>query len=157
MPQIAYPETRRVDVADEQFGVKVADPYRWLENDVRNDPEVAAWVAAENKVTGAYLDTLPGRDLFARRLRQLFDYERFSAPTRKGGRYFYLHNSGLQNQAVLFVRGHARGHGARADRSERLVRRRRDGARRMAALRGWQAPALFGAGRRHRLAHDPGA
>ncbi len=46
--KLAYPETRRVDVADEQFGIKVADPYRWLENDVRNDKEVAAWVDAEN-------------------------------------------------------------------------------------------------------------
>ncbi|MDF7774608.1 prolyl oligopeptidase family serine peptidase [Sphingomonas sp. AOB5] len=104
MPKIAYPQTRRVDVVEEQFGVKVADPYRWLENDVRNDPEVAAWVAAENKVTDAYLDTLPGRDVFAARIRQLFDYERFGAPTKKGGRYFYMHNSGLQNQAVLWVR-----------------------------------------------------
>lgn len=104
MPKIAYPQTRRVDVVEEQFGVKVADPYRWLENDVRNDKEVADWVAAENRVTDAYLATLPGRDLFAGRIRQLFDYERFGAPTKKGGRYFYMHNSGLQNQAVLWVR-----------------------------------------------------
>jgi prolyl oligopeptidase len=104
MPKIAYPQTRRVDVVEEQFGVKVADPYRWLENDVRNDKEVADWVAAENRVTDAYLATLPGRDLFAGRIKQLFDYERFGAPTKKGGRYFYMHNSGLQNQAVLWVR-----------------------------------------------------
>ncbi|MEN3749207.1 prolyl oligopeptidase family serine peptidase [Sphingomonas sp. HF-S3] len=104
MPKIAYPETRRVDVVDEQFGVKVADPYRWLENDVRNDAEVAAWVAAENKVTDGYLATLPGRDLFAARIKQLFDYERFGTPAHKGSRYFYSRNSGLQNQAVLWVR-----------------------------------------------------
>ncbi|NML06400.1 prolyl oligopeptidase family serine peptidase [Sphingomonas sp. G-3-2-10] len=104
MPKIAYPQTRRVDVVEEQFGVKVADPYRWLENDVRNDKEVADWVAAENRVTDAYLATLPGRNLFAGRIKQLFDYERFGAPTKKGGRYFYMHNSGLQNQAVLWVR-----------------------------------------------------
>lgn len=104
MPKPSYPETRRVDVVEEQFGVKVADPYRWLENDVRNDAEVAAWVAAQNTVTDAYLETLPGRDWFKTRIQQLFDYERFGAPVKKGGRYFYAHNSGLQNQAVLFVR-----------------------------------------------------
>lgn len=70
---INYPETRRVNVVDEQFGVKVADPYRWLENDVREDKEVASWVAAQNKVTDAYLATLPGRDVFKQRLTALFD------------------------------------------------------------------------------------
>ncbi|WP_448661771.1 prolyl oligopeptidase family serine peptidase [Sphingomonas sp. CJ20] len=104
MTKFAYPETRRVDVVEEHFGEKVADPYRWLENDVRNDAEVAAWVAAENKVTDAYLATLPGRDVFRARIKQLFDYERFGVPQKKGGRFFYMHNSGLQNQAVLFVR-----------------------------------------------------
>jgi len=101
---ISYPETRRVDQVDEQFGVKVADPYRWLENDVRGDGEVRAWVDAQNDVTNAYLATLPGRDIFAARLKQLLDYERFGVPVKKGGRYFYAHNAGLQNQAVLYVR-----------------------------------------------------
>ena len=100
----AYPESRRDDVVEEQFGVSVADPWRWLENDVRNDPEVAEWVAAQNRVTDAYLATLPGRDVFRARIEQLFDYERFGVPAKKGGRYFYLHNSGLQNQAVLWTR-----------------------------------------------------
>jgi len=108
---IAYPETRRVDVVEEQFGVKVADPYRWLENDVRSDSEVAAWVADENKLTDNYLQTLPGRGWFQQRIKKLFDYERFSVPVRKGGRYFYMHNSGLQNQAVLFVRDTLKGEG----------------------------------------------
>ena len=99
-----YPETKRTNMVDEQFGVSVADPYRWLENDVRVDPEVAAWVEAENAVTDAYLATLPGRDIFAARLTELLDYERFGVPVKKGARYFYMHNSGLQNQAVLFVR-----------------------------------------------------
>ena len=58
----AYPETRKVDVVEEQFGVKIADPYRWLEDDVRVNPEVAKWVEAQNRVSNAYLDTLPGRD-----------------------------------------------------------------------------------------------
>jgi len=108
---IRYPETRRVDQVDEQFGVKVADPYRWLENDVRKDPEVRAWVDAENAVTNAYLATLPGRDVFKARMTQLFDYERFGVPVKKGGHYFYSRNSGLQNQAVLYVRDSVDGPG----------------------------------------------
>src|SRR4051812_4587381 len=111
MTAITYPATERGDTVDEQFGVKVADPYRWLENDVRTDPKVAAWVEAQNKVTDAYLATLPGRDVFKDRLKKLIDYERFGQPERKGGRYFYLHNSGLQNQAVLFVRDGVDGQG----------------------------------------------
>ena len=101
---IAYPQTRTVDVIEDHFGVKVADPYRWLENDVRNDPEVANWVAEENKVTDAFLQTLPLRDWFKQRMTALYDYERFGLPVKKGGRYFYTHNSGLQNQSVLFFR-----------------------------------------------------
>jgi prolyl oligopeptidase len=103
-PTIAYPETKRVDVTEEHFGQTISDPYRWLENDVRNDREVAAWVESQNKVTNDYLNTLPGRDVFRDRLKQLYNYERFSIPVKKGGRYFYLHNSGLQSQQVLYVR-----------------------------------------------------
>ncbi|WP_184084592.1 prolyl oligopeptidase family serine peptidase [Sphingomonas xinjiangensis] len=111
MTKPAYPQTRRVDVVEEQFGVKVTDPYRWLENDVRGDKEVAAWVAAQNQVTNAYLATLPGRKIFAERIKTLFNYERFGLPTKKGGKYFYSHNSGLQNQAVLWVRDQLNGQG----------------------------------------------
>jgi len=108
---IAYPATRTVDQVDNQFGVAVADPYRWLENDVRNDPEVASWVDSENKVTHAFLDTLPLRETFKKRLTELYDYERFGVPLKKGGRYFYTHNTGLQNQSVLFVRDSVDGAG----------------------------------------------
>lgn len=101
---INYPETKRVDVVEEHFGQTIADPYRWLENDVRNDKEVAAWVESQNKVTNAYLNTLPGRDIFKNRLKQLYNYERFTIPVKKSGRYFYLYNSGLQSQRVLYVR-----------------------------------------------------
>jgi prolyl oligopeptidase len=110
-PMMHYPETRRTAQVDEQFGVKVADPYRWLENDVRTDPEVAKWVTDQNAVTNAYLATLPGRDIFAARLKQLLDYERFGVPVKKGGRYFYSRNAGLQNQAVLYVRDSVDGQG----------------------------------------------
>src|SRR5437763_13884330 len=103
-PAIAYPQTKRVDLVDTQFGVKVADPYRWLEDDVRTDDQVKAWVDQQNAVTQAFLGTLAGREQLKQRLTQLFDYERFAAPVKKGGRYFYTHNMGLQNQAVLFVR-----------------------------------------------------
>ncbi len=108
---LRYPQTRRVDQVDEQFGIKVADPYRWLENDVRTDAEVRAWVDAENAVTNSYLATLPGRKVFEERMKALFNYERFGLPVKKGGRYFYSHNSGLQNQAVLFVRDSLAGEG----------------------------------------------
>ncbi len=101
---IAYPQTRRVDQVDEQFGVKVADPYRWLENDVRTDAEVRGWVDQQVAVTSAYLATLPGRDVFKARMKQLYNYERFGMPVKKGGKYFYSRNSGLQNQSVLYVR-----------------------------------------------------
>ncbi|MBW8754011.1 MAG: S9 family peptidase [Sphingomonadales bacterium] len=104
MTPIPYPETRRGDVVETLFGEKVADPYRWLENDVRSDAEVTDWVTRENKVTRAYLDALPQRAWFESRIRQLMDYERFGLPTKAGGRYFYTRNSGLQNQAQLFVR-----------------------------------------------------
>jgi prolyl oligopeptidase len=103
-PAITYPQTKTVDVVEDHFGTKVADPYRWLENDVRNDADVAKWVEAENQVTDAFLAKLPLRDWFKQRMTALYDYERFGLPVKKGGHYFYSHNSGLQNQSVLFVR-----------------------------------------------------
>ena len=109
--KFAYPDTQREDVVDTYHGVAVADPYRWLENDVRTDPRVADWVAAENAVTDAYLATLPAREHFKARITELFDFERFGVPVKRGGRYFYLHNSGLQNQAVLYVRDSLDGEG----------------------------------------------
>lgn len=110
-PTLIYPPTRRTDLVETQFGVAVADPYRWLENDVRNDNEVKAWVDAQNVVTNRFLDTLPGREALEKRITELYDYERFGVPEKKGGRYFYAHNSGLQNQSVLFVREQLNGEG----------------------------------------------
>ena len=103
-PALAYPAAKRVEVVDNKFGMTVADPYRWLENDVRNDPEVEAWVTAENAVTNRFLETLPLRAAFKQRMTELYDYERFGLPVKRAGRYFYTHNSGLQNQSVLFYR-----------------------------------------------------
>nr|WP_233548216.1 prolyl oligopeptidase family serine peptidase [Aurantiacibacter zhengii] len=99
-----YPETRQGDVVDTVFGEEVADPYRWLEEDVRNSEEVAAWVERQNAVTDAYLEALPARDWFTNRIGELYDFERFSVPVERGGRYFYTGNSGLQNQSPLYVR-----------------------------------------------------
>ncbi len=101
--RIEYPQTRRVDHVDLYFGVKVADPYRWLEADVRTSPEVAQWVAAENKVTAAYLDSIPQRPAIRRRLAELWNFPQYSSPMKEGGRYYYFKNDGLQNQAVLYV------------------------------------------------------
>ncbi|MBL0209472.1 MAG: S9 family peptidase [Holophagaceae bacterium] len=98
-----YPETRREAVVDEYFGTKVADPYRWLEDD--NAADTKAWVEAQNKVTRAYLDAIPERGAIKARLTKLWNYERFGVPFKRGGQYFYNRNDGLQNQAVLFVTG----------------------------------------------------
>lgn len=99
-----YPETRRGDVVESSFGEQIADPYRWLEDDVRNNPEVADWVERQNAVTNAYLAQLPMRDWFRQRIGEVFDFARYSVPVRAGNRYFYTHNTGLQNQSPLYVR-----------------------------------------------------
>lgn len=99
-PANPYPATRKVDSVDQYFGVDVADPYRWLENDTSD--ETAEWVAAQNKITFSYLDNIPYRDSLKARISQLNDYEKLSAPTREGDWLYYYRNSGLQNQSVLY-------------------------------------------------------
>ena len=98
---IRYPETRRVDHVDTYHGVEVADPYRWLED--LDAPDTAEWVRAQNAVTMPYLDAIPQRDPIRRRMTELWDYERVSAPFHRGDRWFVLHNDGLQNQAVVYA------------------------------------------------------
>ncbi len=95
------PETRRGDHVDDYHGTAVADPYRWLEDP--DAPESRAWIEAQNAATFGYLGSLPGRERLERRLTELSDYERFSAPFRRGERMFYRRNDGLQNQSVLYV------------------------------------------------------
>lgn len=102
-PAVVYPPTRTVEQVDTYHGVAVADPFRWLEGDVRTNPDVAAWVAAQNRVTRAYLDALPGRDRIAQRLRQLWDYDKFGVPEVRGERLFFRMQTGLQNQPPLYV------------------------------------------------------
>ncbi|HXG93289.1 MAG TPA: prolyl oligopeptidase family serine peptidase [Blastocatellia bacterium] len=98
--RLAYPQAKKVDVVDDYHGTKVADPYRWLE-DV-DSPETKAWVEAENKVTFAYLSEIPAREQIRQRLTKLWNFERYSTPFKRGSRYFYSKNNGLQNQSVLY-------------------------------------------------------
>jgi prolyl oligopeptidase len=103
---LAYPPTETVDVVDtwaslREGRVSVADPYRWLEGDMREQPAVAAWVAAQNRLTRSVLDRLPGRERIAARLETLFDYARYGLPVKRGGRYFFSVQDGQQDQPVF--------------------------------------------------------
>jgi prolyl oligopeptidase len=100
-PRLAYPDTKKLDLVEELHGVKVADPYRWLEDDHAADTK--AWVEAQNQVTFAYLDRIPERTRLKARLTKLWNYERYGLPYREGGRYFFSKNDGLQNQSVLYT------------------------------------------------------
>ena len=100
--KMTYPISKKIDHVDELHGVKVPDPYRWLEDDVRESKDVAAWVEAENKVTMSYLEAISQRDAIRKRLTELWNYEKYSAPFKAGSRYFYFKNDGLQNQSVLY-------------------------------------------------------
>ena len=101
--KLKYPDAKRIDHTDDYHGTVVADPYRWLEDDVRESKEVADWVAAENRVTGKYIKGLKERGVIREQLEQFWNYEKYSSPFKAGGRYFYFHNSGLQNQSVMYV------------------------------------------------------
>ena len=100
-PLITYPETRKGDVADDYFGTKVPDPYRWLEDD--NAPEVAEWVEQQNEVTFGYLENISYRDKIRQRLTDLYDYPKYSSPFRAGDYYFFYKNEGLQNQSIIYI------------------------------------------------------
>jgi prolyl oligopeptidase len=96
-----YPQTRKDNQVDDYHGVKVADPYRWLEDD--NSSETAKWVEGENKVTFAYLDKIPYRAQVKARLEQLFNFPKYTPPFRKGDYLFFTKNDGLQNQSVVYA------------------------------------------------------
>ena len=98
--RIVYPESARIEQVDDYHGVKVPDPYRWME-DVDSE-KTRDWVAAENQVTTAYLAAIPEREPIRRRLTELWNYERYGVPFQQGGRYFFTRNDGLQNQNVLY-------------------------------------------------------
>ena len=98
---LTYPYAMRSDTVDDYFGVLVADPYRWIE-DMESEP-VRKWIEAENDVSIPYLAAIPAREALIRRFRELWNYEKFSLPRNKAGRYLYWHNDGLQDQSILYV------------------------------------------------------
>ncbi len=100
-PEIIYPPALRSDHVDVYHGVSVTDPYRWMED--IDSPATKAWVQAEERLTRAFLSTIPGRQRIVDRLTKLWNYERWSPPERHGRYWFYTHNDGLQNQPVIFV------------------------------------------------------
>lgn len=96
----SYPVTKTTDQADDFFGTKVSDPYRWLENDMSEDTK--DWVQRQNQVSNAYLSKIPYRDPIKKRLTELWNYEKFSAPFKEGQYTYFYKNNGLQNQSVLY-------------------------------------------------------
>lgn len=99
--RLSYPQARKVDQVDDYGGTKVADPYRWLED--TQSPETRSWITAENALTEQYISAIPERARIHQRLTELWNFPRWSTPDRRGNRYFYYRNSGLQNQSVLYV------------------------------------------------------
>ncbi len=97
---IQYPTTKKVALVDTFFTTEVPDPYRWLEDD--RSAETEAWVADENKVTEAYLSNIPFREDIKKDLTDLWNYEKYGTPMKKGDHYFFFKNNGLQNQSVLY-------------------------------------------------------
>jgi prolyl oligopeptidase len=98
---VQYPETRKDDQVDDYHGTKVADPYRWLEDD--NSAETLEWVDAQNQVTRSYLEQIPYRSQLKQRLQELYNYPKYGIPSRSGAYYLWSKNDGLQNQSVLYV------------------------------------------------------
>ena len=97
---LQYPKAAKDGTVDKYFGVKVADPYRWLENDT--SAQTAAWVEAENKVTSDFLARIPFRQKLLKRLTELANYEKIGAPRKRHGKWYFYKNNGLQNQSVMY-------------------------------------------------------
>jgi prolyl oligopeptidase len=98
--QFQYPTTRKIDHVDDYFGTKVADPYRWLEDD--NAADTKAWVQEQNKVTFDYLNKISYRAQWRKRIEEVYNYAKYSAPSRNGQYFYFYKNDGLQNQSVLY-------------------------------------------------------
>jgi len=101
VPPLTYPLAPRGAQVDEYHGVKVPDPYRWMED--IDSPDTRTWVAAQGQLSREFLDSIGGRDSMTQRLRDIWNYERWTPPVRYGGNWFFTHNDGLQNQSVVFV------------------------------------------------------
>ena len=95
-----YPKTKKGKQQDIYFGTKVADPYRWLEDDLSTDTK--KWIKEENTVTFNYLEQIPFREVFKKQLTDLWNYEKISAPFKKGTYSYFYKNDGLQQQSVLY-------------------------------------------------------
>ena len=102
VPKVEYPETKKCDTVDHYFGVAVPDPYRWLEDDYSE--ETANWVKAQNEVTNKFLAQIPYREKMKKHLLDIMNYPKEGAPWKKGDRYFFYRNDGLQNQSVLYYK-----------------------------------------------------
>ncbi len=100
-PKFSYPTTLQQDVIDVYHGREIKDPYRWLENP--DSKETQAWITAQNELTFDYLSEISAREKIKQRLTKLWDYEKYGIPFKKGERYFYFKNNGLQNQSVLYT------------------------------------------------------
>jgi len=98
--KITYPKTKKENVVDNYFGIKVKEPYRWLENDTSK--ATANWVKEQNKVTGDYLSQIPFRNDLKKRLTTLMNYPKYGSPFKKNGKYYFFKNNGLQNQSVFY-------------------------------------------------------
>jgi prolyl oligopeptidase len=96
-----YPATSKSNIVDTYHGVRVEDPYRWLEDD--NAPATQDWVKRQNEVTFGYLQDIPQREGIRKRMAQIFNFERFGVPSKQGNRYFFSRNDGLQNQSVWYT------------------------------------------------------
>ncbi|MDR0229677.1 MAG: prolyl oligopeptidase family serine peptidase [Flavobacteriaceae bacterium] len=103
--ELKYPDTKKGDVVDTYFGVDVADPYRWLEDD--RSEETAAWVKAENAVTFDYLAHIPFRDELKKQMEEAWNYEKIGAPFKEGKYTYFFKNDGLQNQSILYRKNEA--------------------------------------------------
>jgi prolyl oligopeptidase len=98
--KLDYPATEKGTVVDNYFDTEVADPYRWLEDDLSE--ETAQWVEAQNEVTFNYLDQIPFRDKIKKQLEKIWNYEKVGSPRKHGDYYYFYKNDGLQNQYVLY-------------------------------------------------------
>lgn len=98
--QLKYPETKKVDTVTDYYGERVSDPYRWLEDDWSADTK--DWVTAQNKVTFDYLDKIPYRADWLKRLEEINNYPKYSSPSRANEYFYFYKNDGLQNQSVLY-------------------------------------------------------